>query len=46
MVTTAAIRAAFEEIKNAVWNEAAAHRQNMTIGKPMLMGAEEPHRVH
>jgi hypothetical protein len=35
-----------EEIENAVWNEAAAHRQNMTIGMPMLMGAEEPQRLH
>jgi hypothetical protein len=42
MVTTAAMRTAFEEIKNAVWNEATAHCQNMTIGIPMLMGAEEP----
>src|SRR2546429_2628581 len=37
---------AFEAIENAVWNEAAAHRQQMTIGMPMLMGAEEPQRLH
>jgi len=45
-MTTAAMGTAFEEIENAVWNEAAAHGQNMTIGMPMLMGAEESHRVH
>jgi hypothetical protein len=46
MVTTAAMGTAFEEIENAVWNEAAAHRQNMTIGMPMLMGAEKTQWLH
>jgi hypothetical protein len=46
MVTTAATNTAFEEIKNGVWNEAATHRQNMTIFMPMLMGAEEPQWLH
>ena len=37
---------AFEAIENAIWDEAAAHRQNMTIAMPMLMGAEEAQWVH
>jgi len=45
MVTTKAIGTAFEEIENAVCNEGAAQRQDITIGMPMLMGAEEPRRL-
>ena len=37
---------ALEEIENAVWNEAAARRQNVTIAVPMLMGTEEPQWLH
>ena len=37
---------AFEPVENSVRNEAAAHRQNMTIGMPMLVGAEEPRWLH
>ena len=46
MVTTAAMRPTFEEIENAIWNEAAAHRQNVTIAVSMLMSAEESQWVH
>jgi hypothetical protein len=45
-VTSAAIGTACEIIENGVWNEAAAHRQNMTIAMPVLLGAEEPQRLH
>jgi hypothetical protein len=39
--TTAATGAALEEIENAAGDEAAAHRQNLAIGMPMLMAAGE-----
>jgi len=40
-VASAAVGTAFEAIENAVWDKAAAHRQNMTIAMPMLMSAEK-----
>jgi len=45
-VASAAVGTAFEAIENAVWDEAAAHRQNMTIAMPMLMSAEEAQWLH
>ena len=46
IVASAAVGTAFEAIENAVWDEAAAHRQNMTIAMPMLMSAEEAQWLH
>ena len=46
MVTTAAMRPTFEEIENAIWNEAAAYCQNMAIAMPLLMSAEEAQWLH
>src|SRR5882672_9046939 len=45
-VTSAAIGTACKILENAVWNEAAAHRQNTTIAMPVLLGAEEPQWLH
>jgi hypothetical protein len=42
IVTTATMGTAFEEVENAIGNEAAADRQNMSIAKPMLTGTEVP----
>jgi hypothetical protein len=40
------MRSACEEVENAVRDEAAAQRQNMTIGMLVLMGAEESQWLH
>jgi hypothetical protein len=32
---------ALEYIKNAIWDEAAAHGQNVTVCMPMLMSAKK-----
>ena len=45
-MASAAVGTAFEAIENAIWDEAAAHRQNMTIAMSMLMSAEEAQWLH
>src|SRR5437660_888685 len=45
-MTAAAMGSACEKVENSVWNEAAAHRQNITIAMPMLMGTEKPQWLH
>ena len=37
---------ALEYIKNAIWDEAAAHGQNVTVCMPMLMSAKKTHWLH
>src|SRR5215468_9445539 len=37
---------ALEYIKNAIWDEAAAHGQNVTVCMPMLMTAKKTQWLH
>jgi len=39
-MTSVGMGSALEEIENALWNEAAAHRQDMAVPMAMLMAAE------
>ena len=45
-MASAVVGTAFEAIENAIWNEAAAHRQNVTIAVSLLMSAELAQWVH
>ena len=36
---------ALEEMQNAIGDEAAAHCENMAVAMPMLMAAEQAHRL-
>ena len=35
-----------EDIENTVGNKAAAHGENVAVAMPMLMAAEQAHRLH
>ena len=41
----AAMRPALEDIENVVGDEAASHGQNVAVAMPMLMAAEQAHRL-
>ena len=46
MISTGAMSMALEYIKNAIWDEAAAHGQNVTVCMPMLMSAIKTQWLH